>query len=97
MSKQLCDKQTADSQLISLELTVTTQEGVESLTIQFSSPEKRAVWEEAFNSAKQKLALSTDRRPPPEFMHPLPIRKTRAGLQFTCATATLGLNQQGLR
>lgn len=28
-------------------------------------------------------ALSTDRRPPPEFISPLPIRKTRAGLQVT--------------
>ncbi|CAN8006826.1 unnamed protein product, partial [Ixodes hexagonus] len=73
------------------------EEGVESLTIIFPSTEKRSSWELAFNEAKQKLALSTDRRPPPEFLHPVPIRKTRAGLQFTCAVATLGLNAHGLR
>lgn len=30
-------------------------------------------------------ALSTDRRPNADFVGPVPIRKTRAGLQFTCA------------
>lgn len=42
-------------------------------------------------------AMSADRRPPPEFVSFLPIRKTRAGLQFTCATATLGLNAHNLK
>lgn len=42
-------------------------------------------------------AMSADRRPPPEFVSALPIRKTRAGLQFTCAAATLGLNAHNLR
>lgn len=41
-------------------------------------------------------ALSADRRPCPEFVGPLPIRKTRAGLQFTCAAPTLA-NGQGSR
>lgn len=36
------------------------------------------------------LALSTDKRLTPEFVAPVPIRKTRAGLQFTCAAPTLG-------
>lgn len=36
------------------------------------------------------LALSVDKRLCPEFMAPVPIRKTRAGLQFTCAAPTLG-------
>lgn len=97
LNKQLAERQSYDLQLLNLQLTVTTQEGVESLTIIFPSTEKRSSWELAFNEAKQKLALSTDRRPPPEFLHPVPIRKTRAGLQFTCAVATLGLNAHGLR
>lgn len=42
-------------------------------------------------------ALSADRRPSPEFLSPLPIRKTRAGLQFTCAAPTLGLNAYNMR
>ncbi|XP_067128079.1 rho guanine nucleotide exchange factor 17-like [Centruroides vittatus] len=97
VTKQLFEKQNADNQFLSVELTITTQEGVENMTVIFPSSEKRLSWEAAFNEAKQKLALSTDRRPPPEFMYPLPIRKTRAGLQFTCASATLGLNQYNMR
>lgn len=97
LNKQMQERQNYDLQLLNLQLSITTQEGVENITIIFPSTEKRSSWEAAFNEAKQKLALSTDRRPPPEFLHPLPIRKTRAGLQFTCAVATLGLNEHGLR
>ena len=39
------------------------------------------------------VAMSADRRPPPEFVGPLPIRKTRAGLQFTCAAPTTANGQ----
>ncbi|XP_076321010.1 uncharacterized protein LOC143230770 [Tachypleus tridentatus] len=97
VNKQLVEKQSGDSQLVSIELAITTQEGVDTICIVFPNPEKKSSWETAFNEAKQKLALSTDRRPPPEFLYPLPIRKTRAGLQFTCSAATLGLNQFGLK
>lgn len=41
-------------------------------------------------------AMSPERRPPPEFLMPLPIRKTRAGLQFTCAAPTVTWNTQHL-
>ncbi|GAB6028699.1 hypothetical protein CHUAL_004523 [Chamberlinius hualienensis] len=97
VTKALQERQTADSQLLCLELTVTTQVGVEIMSIIFGAPDRRAFWETAFHEAKQKLALSTDRRPPPEFLYPLPIRKTRAGLQFTCAAPTLGLNVHNMR
>uniref|UniRef100_T1J1Q2 Tryptophan 2,3-dioxygenase n=1 Tax=Strigamia maritima TaxID=126957 RepID=T1J1Q2_STRMM len=97
VSKQLQEKHSADSHFLSLELTVTTQDGIENLTLVFSSPEKRATWETAFTDAKQKLSLTNGHRPPPEFISPVPIRKTRAGLQFTCATPTLGLNCHNLR
>lgn len=33
---------------------------------------------------------SLERHPVPEFLISIPIRKTRAGLQFTCAAPTLG-------
>lgn len=33
--------------------------------------------------------MVVDRRPSPEFLMSVPIRKTRAGLQFTCASPTL--------
>ncbi|GFY51373.1 rho guanine nucleotide exchange factor 17 [Trichonephila inaurata madagascariensis] len=93
VSKQMLEKQNNDYSLISLEMTITTQERVESLTIQFTSPERRAVWSAAFSEAKQRLG----RKLPPELKKAMPIRKTRAGLQFTCAAATLGCNQQGMR
>lgn len=73
------------------------REGVDNLTIIFPNTEKRSSWESSFNEAKQKLALSIDRKPPPEFIFSLPIRKTRAGLQFTCASPTLGPNQFGFK
>nr|CAD7446783.1 unnamed protein product [Timema bartmani] len=97
LNKQLQDRQTSDSQLSYLELTVNTQNGIENISLVFTKPEKRTIWEESFNEAKQKLALSTDCRPCPEFISPLPIRKTRAGLQFTCAAPTLGLNAYNMR
>lgn len=53
-------------------------------------PDKRAQWEEAFTEAKQKLIASIERYQLPEFIASVPIRKTRAGLQFTCASPTLG-------
>ncbi|KAJ8678665.1 hypothetical protein QAD02_014452, partial [Eretmocerus hayati] len=94
--KQLAERNAAHSQLACLELILNTQTGVENISVMFSKPDKRASWEESFNEAKQKLAASTDRRPIPEFVGPLPIRKTRAGLQFTCAAPTLA-NAQGSR
>ncbi|XP_069677397.1 rho guanine nucleotide exchange factor 17 isoform X2 [Periplaneta americana] len=97
INKQLAERQTSDSQLSYLELTLNTQNGIENLSVVFTKPEKRTSWEESFNEAKQKLALSADRRPSPEFLSPLPIRKTRAGLQFTCAAPTLGLNAYNMR
>ncbi|KAK9305283.1 hypothetical protein QLX08_003640 [Tetragonisca angustula] len=94
--RQLAERNAAHSQLACLELTLNTQAGIENISVMFTKPDKRASWEESFNEAKQKLALSADRRPCPEFVGPLPIRKTRAGLQFTCAAPTLA-NGQGSR
>lgn len=65
---------------------------MESISIIFPKAEKRTSWEESFNEAKQKLAVSGDRKPSPELLATVPIRKTRAGLQFTCAAPTLSEN-----
>lgn len=64
--------------------------GTQNLSVVFAKPEKRNQWEEALTEAKQKLAASAERNPIPEFVNSIPIRKTRAGLQFTCAAPTLG-------
>lgn len=73
------------------------RDGIDSLTIIFSCSEKRAQFEAALIEAKFQLSASIDKRPPPEFMYPVPIRKTRAGLQFTCAATTIGYNSFGYK
>ncbi|CAC5403338.1 ARHGEF17 [Mytilus coruscus] len=79
-----------------LDIIVTTQEGVFPLEICFSSSEKRSAWEAAFYDAKQKLAILSNKRAP-EFLQPLQITKTRAGMQFSCAAAIDGVNCTGFR
>jgi Rho guanine nucleotide exchange factor 17 len=64
--------------------------GTQNMSIVFSKPSKRSHWEEIFTEAKQKLIASVERFQVPEFIASVPIRKTRAGLQFTCAASTLG-------
>uniref|UniRef100_A0A8D9BUD0 Rho guanine nucleotide exchange factor 17 n=1 Tax=Cacopsylla melanoneura TaxID=428564 RepID=A0A8D9BUD0_9HEMI len=90
LHKQLNERQNNESQLTYLELMLNTRDGIENISMVFPSPEKRASWEESFTEAKQRLALSGERRLWPEFVTPVPIRKTRAGLQFTCASPALG-------
>ena len=58
------------------------------MSVVFSKPDKRTLWEESIADAKQKLVASFDRFPAPLFINSVPIRKTRAGLQFTCASPT---------
>ncbi|KAF5303219.1 hypothetical protein FQR65_LT08299 [Abscondita terminalis] len=94
LNKQLVEQQNSDSQMSCLDLTLNTSNGLENMSIVFSKPEKRASWEEAFNEAKHKLAMTGDRRPCPELIAAVPIRKTRAGLQFTCAAPTIGENRR---
>ncbi|KAL0275885.1 UNVERIFIED_CONTAM: hypothetical protein PYX00_003609 [Menopon gallinae] len=97
VNKQLAERSTSDSQLSYLELMLNTQNGVENISVVFNKPDKRASWEDAFTEWKQKLALSAHRKPAPEFVASVPIRKTRAGLQFTCAAPTLGVNACKMR
>lgn len=60
------------------------------MTVVFPKSEKRAQWEKLFYESKQKIMAILHRSPIPQFITSIPIRKTRAGLQFTCAAATLG-------
>ncbi|XP_017768074.1 PREDICTED: rho guanine nucleotide exchange factor 17 isoform X2 [Nicrophorus vespilloides] len=89
LNEQLLKQQTNDTQLSCLDLTINAANGSENVSIVFNSPDKRASWEETISEAKHKLAISGDRRPTPELVATVPIRKTRAGLQFTCAAPTL--------
>ncbi|CAH1103614.1 unnamed protein product [Psylliodes chrysocephalus] len=94
LNKQLTEQQNSDSQLSCLDLTINTPNGPENVSIIFSKSEKRTSWEESLHEAKQKLATSSDRIPLPELLATVPIRKTRAGLQFTCAAPTLSENSR---
>ncbi|CAH2235682.1 jg18052 [Pararge aegeria aegeria] len=89
VNRQLSERQNSDTQLCYMEISVNTSSGPESLTIIFPKTEKRSSWEELINETKQKLCVYGQERPAPEFLSPVPIRKTRAGLQFTCAAPTL--------
>ena len=42
-------------------------------------------------------AEASEAGPPPDLLSLIPIRKTRAGLQFTCAAPTIGLNSHNLK
>ncbi|OQV20530.1 Rho guanine nucleotide exchange factor 17 [Hypsibius exemplaris] len=99
VSRQLSERQAHanDPALSKVELTVATQNGLETVSVTFLSPNKRNTWERAFLEAKQALSLSADRRPPPDFLNPIPIRKTRAGLQLTCVATTSDLNVHDLK
>ncbi|XP_060537321.1 rho guanine nucleotide exchange factor 17-like isoform X2 [Cylas formicarius] len=92
LNKRLHEQQNSDVQLSVLDLTVLTQNGIENISIVFPKAEIRTSWEETLLDAKTKLLLTGDRRPTPEMMATVPIRKTRAGLQFTCAAPTLSEN-----
>ncbi|CAH2095169.1 unnamed protein product [Euphydryas editha] len=89
VNRQLSERQNSDTQLCYMEISVNTSSGPENLTIIFPKTEKRSNWEELINETKQKLCVYGQERPAPEFLSPVPIRKTRAGLQFTCAAPTL--------
>ncbi|XP_041358523.1 rho guanine nucleotide exchange factor 17-like isoform X2 [Gigantopelta aegis] len=98
LNKQLAECSTRSSLPDSnkMELLVTTQEGILHLVIAFPSADKKSSWECLFYDAKQKLALLSDKRAP-EFLQPLQITKTRAGMQFSCAAPIDGLNANGFR
>lgn len=92
VQRQLSDRQSNDSQLCVLDLLVNPMRSAQPqhMTVVFPKSEKRAQWEKIFYEVKTRLTATLDRRPIPEFIASIPIRKTRAGLQFTCAASTLG-------
>lgn len=67
---------------------------MEHLLVLFTSTDRRAAFQASFQQTKQTLiAKEALKRPAPKFYQAIPIRKTRAGLQFSCASATLAQNQ----
>ncbi|XP_051580257.1 rho guanine nucleotide exchange factor 17-like isoform X2 [Myxocyprinus asiaticus] len=66
-----------------LELSTTSSENI--FIFEFSSPDARSNFEQAFEEAKKKLAMNKDQWDP-EFLKAIPIMKTRSGMQFSCAS-----------
>ncbi|XP_061537104.1 rho guanine nucleotide exchange factor 17-like isoform X2 [Phycodurus eques] len=56
-----------------------------SFVFEFTSPDIRSNFEQAFEEAKKKLAMIKDQWDP-EFLKAIPIMKTRSGMQFSCAS-----------
>ncbi|XP_065667307.1 MATH and LRR domain-containing protein PFE0570w isoform X2 [Hydra vulgaris] len=68
-----------------IDLQALTEDGLKEYTFNFLSPECKASWLSFFEETKQKLVYSANSIPP-EFQYPVPITKTRSGMQFTCAS-----------
>ncbi|GFR25207.1 rho guanine nucleotide exchange factor 17 [Trichonephila clavata] len=96
LTKQLSEKQASSSQLMTADLVLTINDDVENITLLFPNPEQRMTWEAAFLDAKEKLHHVSEKVEAPEFLCSIPLRKTRAGLQVTCAAAVVDSCQNGL-
>ncbi|GFV58544.1 rho guanine nucleotide exchange factor 17 [Trichonephila clavipes] len=96
VTKQLSEKQASCSQLMTLDLVLTINDDVENITLMFPNPEQRMTWEAAFLDAKEKSDHVSEKVEAPEFLCSIPLRKTRAGLQVTCAAAVVDSCQNGL-
>ncbi|XP_019765393.1 rho guanine nucleotide exchange factor 17 isoform X2 [Dendroctonus ponderosae] len=71
--------------LIMSHFTVSTQKGVEIVSIIFPESEVRFSWEYCISECKTKLG----KRPPPELVSTVAFRKIRSGLQFSCVAPSL--------
>ncbi|KAG8183951.1 hypothetical protein JTE90_005182 [Oedothorax gibbosus] len=96
ITKHLAEKQASCSHLMSVELSVTINDEVENMILIFANPEQRMMWQAAFLDAKDKLDNTSENTVHPEFLCSLPLRRTRAGLQITCAAAVVDDCQSGL-
>ncbi|GFY67383.1 rho guanine nucleotide exchange factor 17 [Trichonephila inaurata madagascariensis] len=96
VTRQLSEKQASCSQLMTLDLVLTINDEVENITLMFPNPEQRMTWEAAFLDAKEKSDHVSEKVEAPEFLCSIPLRRTRPGLQVTCAAAVVDSCQNGL-
>lgn len=86
--KQLSEKTNQDNLLLSLEMNAqTSTDSSETFSIIFGSIERRLFFESKLNEVKQQL--SGKEILTPLFLREIALPKTRAGLLFCCASATL--------
>ncbi|KAM7399391.1 hypothetical protein PAMP_018664 [Pampus punctatissimus] len=85
--RELSEKQSLAFSMTFLptKLEFTTVSAESSFVFEFSSPDARSNFEQAFEEAKKKLAMNKDQWDP-EFLKAIPIMKTRSGMQFSCAS-----------
>lgn len=85
--RELSEKQSLAFSMTFLptKLELTTASAETSFIFEFSSPDVRSNFEQAFEEAKKKLAMNKDQWNP-EFLKAIPIMKTRSGMQFSCAS-----------
>ncbi|KAF7699238.1 hypothetical protein HF521_003980 [Silurus meridionalis] len=85
--RELAEKQSLAFSMTFLptKLELSTASADSSFIFEFSSPDTRSNFEQAFEEAKKKLAMNKDEWDP-EFLKAIPIMKTRSGMQFSCAS-----------
>ncbi|CAN9511575.1 unnamed protein product [Ophioblennius macclurei] len=85
--RELSEKQSLAFSMTFLptKLEFTTASAESSFVFEFSTPDARSSFEQAFEDAKKKLAMNKDQWDP-EFLKAIPIMKTRSGMQFSCAS-----------
>ncbi|XP_044059513.1 rho guanine nucleotide exchange factor 17-like [Siniperca chuatsi] len=85
--RELSEKQSLAFSMTFLptKLEFTTASAESSFIFEFTSPDIRSNFEQAFEEAKKKLAMNKDQWDP-EFLKAIPIMKTRSGMQFSCAS-----------
>ncbi|XP_035535872.1 rho guanine nucleotide exchange factor 17-like [Morone saxatilis] len=85
--RELSEKQSLAFSMTFLptKLEFTTASAESSFVFEFTSPDTRSNFEQAFEEAKKKLAMNKDQWEP-EFLKAIPIMKTRSGMQFSCAS-----------
>nr|XP_057935379.1 rho guanine nucleotide exchange factor 17-like isoform X2 [Doryrhamphus excisus] len=87
LHRELSEKQSLAFSMTFLptKLEFTTVSAESSFVFEFTSPDARSNFEQAFEEAKKKLAMNKDQWDP-EFLKAIPIMKTRSGMQFSCAS-----------
>ncbi|XP_064158672.1 rho guanine nucleotide exchange factor 17-like [Anguilla rostrata] len=85
--RELAEKQSLAFSMTFLptKVELTTASAESTFVFEFSSPDARSNFEQAFEDAKKKLAMNKDHWDP-EFLKAIPIMKTRSGMQFSCAS-----------
>lgn len=85
--RELAEKQSLAFSMTFLptKLELTTASAESNFVFEFTSPDTRSNFEQAFEEAKKKLAMNKDQWDP-EFLKAIPIMKTRSGMQFSCAS-----------